>query len=392
MGVVLGILLGMVLAASVAAAWRLAVAPRRVLSPERETMRRALHHAAATLPHLRRGLDAASAGKAAGHLRVLTQAAAVAVTDGERVLALDGSRGEDTSEERLLELAGRVRDGRVYVEPRGRGTAVDSDPRAAVVATLTVQEQPVGALIALYEHGYRLGPEDGRVVQEAADLVAAQIELSAVATQEERLVQAELMALRARISPHFIYNSLAAIASYIHSSPEQARELLSEFAEFTRYAFRGERTYVTLADELHYVQKYLRIEQARFGERLGVRVQVAPEVLHVVVPVLSLQPLVENAVRHGVEARAGRRTVEILGIDRDVDAELRVSDDGVGMDDSQIAAALRGAGGGTGVHNVDRRLRATFGEDYGLEIQSERGHGTTVVMTVPKFRAGVRAA
>lgn len=392
MSVVLGMLLGMVLAASVVAAWRLAVAPRRVLSPERETMRRALHHATATLPHLRRGLDAASAGKAAGHLRVLTQAAAVAVTDGERVLALDGARGADTSEERLLELAGRVRDGRVYVEPRGRGAAADSDERAAVVATLTVQEQPVGALIALYEHGYRLGPEDGRVVQEAADLVAAQVELSAVATQEERLVKAELLALRARISPHFIYNSLAAIASYIHSSPEQARELLSEFAEFTRYAFRGERTYVTLADELHYVEKYLRIEQARFGERLGVRVQVAPEVLHVVVPVLSIQPLVENAVRHGVEARAGPRTVEILGIDRDVDAELRVSDDGIGMDEGQIAAALRGAGGGTGLHNVDRRLRATFGEDYGLEIQSEQGRGTTVVMTVPKFRAGVRAA
>src|SRR5579859_7099204 len=109
MGVVLGIVLGVVLAASVAAAWRLAVAPRRVLSPERETMRRALHHATATLPHLRRGLDAASAGKAAGHLRVLTQAAAVAVTDGERVLALDGARGPDTSAERLLELARRAR-------------------------------------------------------------------------------------------------------------------------------------------------------------------------------------------------------------------------------------------------------------------------------------------
>jgi two-component system LytT family sensor kinase len=392
MAVVLGMLLGVVLAASVVAAWRLAVAPRRVLSPERETMRRALHHATATLPHLRRGLDAGSAGKAAAHLRVLTQAAAVAVTDGERVLALDGARGADTSQERLLELAGRVRDGRVYVEPRGRGVDAEGDERAAVVATLTVQERPVGALIALYEHGYRLGPEDGRVVQEAADLVAAQIELSAVATQEERLVKAELLALRARISPHFIYNSLAAIASYIHSSPEQARELLSEFAEFTRYAFRGERTYVTLADELHYVQKYLRIEQARFGERLGVRVQVAPEVLHVVVPVLSLQPLVENAVRHGVEARAGRRTVEILGIDRDVDVELRVSDDGAGMAGDQISAALRGAGEGTGLHNVDRRLRATFGEEYGLEIESEQGRGTTVIMTVPKFRAGVRAA
>ena len=82
---------------------------------------------------------------------------------------------------------------------------------------------------------------------------------------------AELRALRAQISPHFIYNALAAIAGYIRTQPEEARELLTEFAEFTRYAFRGQRPYVTLADELHYVEKYLRLERARFGDRLHVR-------------------------------------------------------------------------------------------------------------------------
>ena len=98
----------------------------------------------------------------------------------------------------------------------------------------------------------------------------------AVAEQEERLAQAELRALRAQISPHFIYNALAAVATYIHTRPEEARELLTEFAEFTRYAFRGNRPYVTLADELHYVEKYLRLEKARFGDRLEVRVRSRP--------------------------------------------------------------------------------------------------------------------
>ena len=178
-------------------------------------------------------------------------------------------------------------------------------------------------------------------MSEVASLVSAQVELSALAAQEERLAQAELRALRAQISPHFIYNALAAVANSIHTRPEEARELLTEFAEFTRYAFRGNRSYVTLADELHYVEKYLRLEQARFGDRLDVRVSVAPEVLTAVVPVLSMQPLVENAVRHGVESAIGPCRIEILGADLDSDVELTVRDGGAGMTPEE---ACRGAG------------------------------------------------
>ena len=87
---------------------------------------------------------------------------------------------------------------------------------------------------------------------------------------------------------------------------------------------------MTLADELHYVEKYLRLEKARFGDRLDVRVSVAPEVLTAVVPVLSMQPLVENAVRHGVEKATGPCRVEILGADLDADVELTVRDGGAG--------------------------------------------------------------
>ena len=303
----LGLLLVLAVAASGLGAWRLTSSPRRVLSPEREAMRSALHHAIATLPHLRRSLDETSAKAAAPRLRALTQATAVAITDGDRVLALDGINGFDAPEDHLRDLAAQVMDGRVHVQPRTNAVRLSGGNGAAVVAPLVIQDASVGALIALYGRDYRLRPDDARVVGEAAALVSAQVELSVVADQEERLTRAELHALRARISPHFIYNSLAAIASYIHSSPEQARELLAEFAEFTRYSFQPERTYVTLAEELHYVQKYLRLEQARFRDRLTVRVQVDPDVLQTVVPVLSLQPLVENAVKHGVETRSGQR-------------------------------------------------------------------------------------
>jgi two-component system, LytTR family, sensor kinase len=386
------VVLVLAVTASAFGAWRLTSAPRRVIRPESEAMRTALHHATATLPHLRRGLDGPSARKAAPHLRALTQAAAVAITDEDSVLAVDGTSGSSLNVEWLLELSRRVEDGRIHVEPKGAARLGPRPGGAAVVAPVVIQQRHVGALIAMYERDRRLRPDDARVVGEAAALVSAQVELSLVAAQEERLTRAELHALRARISPHFIYNSLAAIASYIHSTPDTARTLLAEFADFTRYAFRGERTYVTIAEELHYVEKYLRLEQARFGDRLTVRVQVDPDVLQTVVPVLSLQPLVENAVKHGVEARAGKRMIEIVAIDHDLDVELRVCDDGPGMDGAQASAALSGARGGIGLSNVNRRLRSTFGEDYGLEIQSTPADGTTVVMVVPKFRVGVRAA
>lgn len=227
-------------------------------------------------------------------------------------------------------------------------------------------------------------------MQETASLVSAQIELSELEAQGERLARAELLALRAQISPHFIYNALAAVAAHIHSSPEEARELLSDFAEFTRYAFRGEHPYVTLADELH-VERYLRLERARFGEQLEVRIEMAPEVLQAVVPVLSLQPLVENAVRHGVERR-GRGRIAIIGRDAGTDVLLRVRDDGVGIAPERAAQVLAGHGGGIGLSSVQARLQASFGPDYGLEIEAHEGGGTTVTMTLPKFRAGVRAA
>ena len=122
-----------------------------------------------------------------------------------------------------------------------------------------------------------------------------------------RLMEAEVRALRAQISPHFVYNALNAIASFVRTDPDRARDLLLDFADFTRYSFRRHGEYTTLEEELRSIERYLVLEQARFGDRLRVTLRIAPEVLPVTVPVLSLQPLVENAVRHGLAGKAERR-------------------------------------------------------------------------------------
>jgi len=382
----LGILSAVGLLAVIAAAWAHIHAKRSRRAPEASGMQSALHAATTTLPHLRTGLNTRSAEAAVPYIRALTGAAAIALADTRAVLSIDGEGREQVRPGDLLSrLLARTPDHRVHVEPR----LISSDPtcplRSAVLAPLVVQGRRAGTLIAFYRAVGRPSQAELRVVQEAASLVSAQVELSIVAEQERRLAQAELRALRAQISPHFIYNALAAVAGEIHVQPEQARELLIDFAEFTRYLFRDGRSYVTLGEEIEHVRRYLRLEQARF-HNLAVAIDVPDDALDAVVPAMSIQPLVENAVRHGVERRAGSGRVEIIGRTNNGDVELRVCDDGAGIDPARVGDVLAGAGGGIGVSNVDARLRATFGERYALRIESEVGRGTTAVMTVPHLQ------
>ena len=295
MATAVAFVLGSFITVSAFAGWRLLSTTTRVVSPESDAMRAAVHAATSTLPHLRTGLTRESAARSIAHLHALSQAAAVAIAGETEILATAGPTGVELRVgDPLPEWLRFDNARRLHVAPRLR-EHVDGLPfGSAVIASLLVRDQRVGAFVALYDNDERLRPEDTRVVSETAALVAAQLELAELEAQEQRLARAELLALRAQISPHFIYNALAAVAGLVRTRPDEARELIAEFAAFIRYAFRGERPYVTLADELHYVEKYLRLEQARFGPRLQVRVSVAPEVLAAVVPALSVQPLVEK--------------------------------------------------------------------------------------------------
>lgn len=272
----------------------------------------------------------------------------------------------------------------------------DCPVRAAVVTPLVEGDTVVGALVA-----YRPGRSAMlvRAVEEVAAWVGGQLELAAADRQRTRLIEAELRALRAQISPHFIYNSLTAIASFTRTDPDRARELLLEFADFTRYALRRGGEFTTLAEELRNVERYLELEQARFGERLSISLRVAPEVLPVAVPFLVVQPLVENAVRHGLEGDEGAVTVSISAVDEGAEAVITVEDDGAGADPEAVRNALIRAGraaeatgrqtGSVGLGNVDARLRQVYGDRYGLVVETAPGAGTSVVFRVPKFAPGV---
>jgi two-component system LytT family sensor kinase len=256
------------------------------------------------------------------------------------------------------------------------------------VVPVTGADAVLGALIA---YGPTVSAGLVRATEEVAKWVSTQVELAELDRSRTRAIEAELRALRAQISPHFVYNSLAAIASFVRTDPERARELLLEFADFTRYAFRRGGEFTTLADELRNIERYLVLEQARFGDRLQVQLRIAPEVLPVAVPFLAIQPLVENAVRHGLQAKPGVGRITLAAEDTGSEAMIWVEDDGVGADPELIRQVLAGhsESGSIGLANVDARLRQVFGEGYGLVVETAPGAGTKVSFRVPKYAPGV---
>jgi signal transduction histidine kinase len=227
-----------------------------------------------------------------------------------------------------------------------------------------------------------------RILQvEASRRKAAEAELARA--------EAELRALRAQINPHFFFNALNTIRYMIRTDPPKARELMIDLSEVFQRTLRS-GDFIALRDELGSVEAYLSLEKARLGDRLRVEwggvlqpekpLESQSALLDAPVPTLALQPIVENAVIHGVGKKPEGGTVSISVERRKNDLVVRVTDDGLGIDSDRLAGLL-GSDGGTsasiGLKNVDGRLRILYGPEYGLVIHSAPGSGTRVTLRIP---------
>jgi two-component system LytT family sensor kinase len=367
---------------------RLVVASKELGTDAERATYETLHLASRAAKHLRGDMTEADAARAGRHLRSMLGADSLAIVMPGGLVAVDGDEVVRPVAERLAAEATAT--GRSQVQRR-IALAPDTAETDAVAAPIRAGGRAVGAIVA-FSAPVRAGLV--RATGEVADWVAAQVELSELDASRAALAEAEVRALRAQISPHFIYNSLNAIASFINTDPAKARELVLEFADFTRYSFRRHGDFTTVAEELRSIDSYLKLERARFGERLQVTLQIAPEVLSTVVPFLSIQPLVENAVRHGLEGKEGGGRITITAEDQGAFAEITVEDDGVGIDPEVLADVLAGGTPGehVGLRNVDARLRQVYGDEHGLVVETNVGSGTLVRMRVPKSQPGRTAA
>jgi LytS/YehU family sensor histidine kinase len=356
-----------------------------------------------TLPYLRQGLNRATAEKTVELIYNHTKAAAVSIATSDDVLAFVGSglpyrTGEYPISFPLYKEVirqGRTRvgnnnnideSGKTYYTTTGALTAVVSSP-------LKLQKHTVACLNLFYDEQFPLTAGKIKIASSLAQLMSTQMELSELDRKTERLAKAELQALQMQISPHFVYNTLNTIASFIRTRPETARELIVQFADFTRRTFKKHGEFTTFAEELEYVHLYLAFEKARFGERLSAVYRIDPEVLPMVVPVLILQPLVENAVRHGIGKKVGHGKVTIIAEDSGEECLITVADNGVGMSKEELQESLKrrlGSQYGVGLSNVNERLKSIYGFDHALQIETRPNEGTRVTFRLPKFKPGIQ--
>ncbi|GED57482.1 sensor histidine kinase [Brevibacillus formosus] len=356
---------------------------------------RTLQVADKTLSYLRQGLTYDSAQKVAEEILRTTRVAAVAITDTRSVLAHVGAgsshhvvgEGITTKATREVLSTKEVKIAQTKEEIGCRET--NCSLRYAILVPLMRRREVAGVLKLYQDRSRKLSAVDLELVRGLGNLISSQLELAELEKQSRLLADAEIKALHAQINPHFLFNALNTIVSFIRFRPEQARELLIHLGEYFRRNLHDSGGYVSLARELEHIEAYLAIERARFGDKLHVEYDIEDGVERFTVPGLILQPLVENAVKHGLLPKREGGTVVIRARRKEKQiVELTVADNGVGMNVDPFEPALdeKSAGrqlSGIGLANVKSRLQSIYGEPYGIVIESKSGSGTTCTIQLP---------
>ncbi len=343
-----------------------------------------------SLALFRKGLSRETAAEAAGIIRKEMGLIAVAFTDKEKILVHSGA-GDDHHTPRKSRLT------RITREVLNNGelkTAMTKEEigceqpdcalRSAVIAPLKRNEECIGALKLYKGEENGINQADIETARGLAVLISSQLELSRLEEQKTLLRQAQMLALQAQINPHFLFNAINTIVSLIRTDPDKGRGLLIHLGTFYRNTLQAGATSVPLETEIRHINAYLEIEQARFGERLKV-VYDLEEGVNPDLPPLLLQPLVENAVIHGIQPSPEGGTVTIRSESTSGGYVLSVQDDGVGFSEENICEDEEdGADKSVGLANIRQRLLNLYGPSSELQLSCEEGKGVVARIFIPK--------
>lgn len=351
---------------------------------------------------LHEGLNAKTALKIANILRTETKAAAVAITDNEKVLGFVGAGADHhTANSPILTQATKQaihsRNTLIFNSKAEIGCPDPLCPLTSVIeAPLIVDGQVQGILILYKANDEVITSYEAEIIQGVADFLGLLLDRHSLGEQKMMRAQAEYNMLKAQVNPHFLFNTLGTIRALVRTSPEQARARIKDLSDFLRRSLEHGKEMTRLAEELEIVRSYIRLEQSRFGERIRVKEEIPDSVLECYLPVFSLQPIVENAIKHGLSSKRDGGTLVIRIYETGDFLHMEVEDDGAGIPFTRLreirqfdgTSAREAAGAGIGLYNVHKRIQVRFGPQYGIQIDSREGEGTTVKVLLPLLRKG----
>ncbi|MDO4189120.1 MAG: sensor histidine kinase [Lachnospiraceae bacterium] len=215
--------------------------------------------------------------------------------------------------------------------------------------------------------------------------------LDQVTTEQIRLRKAEFELLQSQINPHFLYNTLDAIVWLAESGEkEKVVSTVSSLSNFFRASLNQGKDIVTIKEDIGHVRSYLEIQQIRYQDILDYEINIPEEIYPYLIPKITIQPLVENALYHGIKNKRGKGKISITGSKQEDHVIISISDNGLGITEERLAVVLNNINNRSesekttyGLYNVNERIRLDFGEEYGINIDSEYGKGTTVSVKLP---------
>jgi two-component system, LytTR family, sensor histidine kinase LytS len=356
---------------------------------------KALRLADRTVKYMRKGLNASSAYATCQILMKEVDAIAVSITNRTHILAHVGVASDHHQKDkpiqteatkRVIETGELLKVGKKEIHC----DRVDCPLGAAVMAPLLKGDEIVGTLKFYFHSEKAISPIMMEMTKGIATLLSNQLELAEIDTHKELAKESEVKALQAQISPHFLFNAINVIVSLIRINPDKARTLLISLSQFIRQNLSGStKSTSTLKEECQHVKAYLSIEEARFFDRLQVEYELDEEAMQSVVPSITLQPLVENAIKHGMKNQSEGFILKVSITSGNDGVTVKVEDNGDGIEASRLETLLlepveSATGTGIALYNVNKRLEMIVGEGAGLSIHSVKGEGTTVQFSIKR--------
>lgn len=348
-----------------------------------------------TLAYMRQGMNPQSAEAVCRILYEEVKASAIAMTDDRVILAHIGTGDDHHAAGRPLqtEVTRRViEQGEQLIADRDhiQCQKTECPLGAVIIGPLKQGEHTVGTLKFYFSSPKDISHVTKELMSGLTMLLSYQLEAAQLAETKELAREAEIKTLQAQIHPHFLFNTLNTILSLTRIDAEKARKLLRNLSNYIRQnlsAATSEKA--TLQDELQHIRSYMSIEQTRFEDKLFIRYEVEDVALHALVPPLTLQPLVENSIRHGFRDKTDNCVIDIL-----VEGEpasgvsVTIRDNGEGITPERLQYLGRQmldstSGTGMAVYNVNRRLTLMYGPEASLNIKSDKSAGTEINFRIP---------